>query len=810
MKTVLEDVRHAFRALNKHRGVSLLMLLTLAVGIGANTAIFNMINALMIRPLPYYSAPERLVALHETRRSTGSQWDPISPLNLRDWKQQSRVFETVGAFSRSDFNLSVNERPEWVRGGQVEASLFPLLGVRPVIGRGISAEEDRPGGERVVLLSHELWQERFGASLAAIGQVVRLDGVPYKVIGVMPPRFAFPEWARLWTPLALDADASRRDERWLNAMARLSPGVGPAQAQSALDEIARGLEVRYPQTNRGSGGRVRLLQEELMPLEARLGLVLMLGAAGFFLLIICANTTTLLIVRVMERWREYAVRAALGAQRKQMVRQILTETLLIYLLGGVLAVGASIAAVRLMLSAVPVAIPFWVRFDLDGRVLAFTLCVACLTGIAFGLIPALRVTGPDSLEQLRGGYRGSSGARSQGRMRNLLVAGEFALSVVLLISALLLVKSFQQMQAVDRGYHAEKILTLQFSLTGAEYDVAQRRNFFVDRMLDETRGVNGVVAADVVDFLPSSSYGTQTTGIVAEDRPVPAGEEVVASRSSISTEYLQTLKIPLLSGRGFTAEEIAQSRPVAIVSASLAKRLWQDQAPLGKRLRLIGGTAPAEWLSVIGVSGDTRQAYQMGGIDRWPAEQVYLPLPRTTSRTLTLTARTLEAPLKVVPALRSAVASIDPHLPLFHIMSLQQVQKEFEWLPRFWSRMFTIFALLGVAVAGIGMYGIISHSMAQRTRELGIRAALGARPLSLLLLPLKQGLRLAGWGLAIGVAGALGIGQLMKSMLFEVHPADPWVYGGVSTMIVLIALLASLIAAYRVVRLDPVQALRAE
>jgi putative ABC transport system permease protein len=546
-----------------------------------------------------------------------------------------------------------------------------------------------------------------------------------------------------------------------------------------------------------------------MPVEARLGLVLMLGAAGFFLLIICANTTTLLIVRVMERWREYAVRSALGAQRKSLVRQILTETLVIYLLGGILAVGASLAAVRLMLSAVPVSIPFWVNFDLDARVLAFTLCVACLTGIAFGLIPAMRVTGPDSLEQLRGGYRGSSGARSQGRMRNLLVSGEFALSVVLLISALLLVKSFRQMQAVDRGYRSENVLTLQFSLAGAEYDDAKRRDLFVDRMLGGTRGAGGVVAADVVDFLPSSSYGIQTTGVVAQDHPVQAGEELVASRSSISTSYLKTLKIPLLSGRGFTAEEVAESRPVVIVSASLAKRLWQDHDPLGKLVRLVGAPA-AEWLNVIGVTGDTRQAYQMGGLDHAPAEQIYLPLPRTLSRTLTLTARTVGAPLDVVPAVRGAVTAIDPHLPLFHVMSLQQVQEEFEWLPRFWSRMFTLFALLGVAVAGIGMYGIISHSMSQRTREMGIRTALGARPSSLLMLPLVQGLRLAGWGVAIGVAGALGIAQLMKSLLVGVSPSDPWVFGGVSAMIVAIALLASLIAAYKIVRLDPIQALRAD
>ena len=809
MKSIMNDVRHAFRAFDKHRGVSLLMLLTLAVGIGATTAIFNLINALMLRPLPYYDAPERLVALHETRRSTGSQWEPISSLNFRDWRQQARGFEAVGAFKRSDFNLSVNERPEWVHGAQVEASLFPLLGVPPVIGRGFSVEEDRPGGERVALLSHSLWQERFGASPAAIGQIVRLDGASYKVIGVMPSRFAFPEWARLWTPLALDADASRRDERWLNAIARLSPGVSVAQAQSALDQTARRLEELYPQTNRGTGGRVRLLKEELMPIEARLGLVLMLGAAGFFLLIICANTTTLLIVRVMERWKEYALRAALGAQRGQMMRQLLTESLLTYLLGGMLAIGASMAAVKLMLLAIPVTIPFWVRFDLDARVLAFTLGVACLAGVACGLIPALRVTGRDSLEQLRGGYRGASGARSQSRMRNLLVAGEFALSVVLLISALLLVKSFHQMQAIDRGYRAEKILTLQFSLNGAEYEDAQRRNLFVERMLDAARRVNGVISADVVDYLPSSSYGTQTTRIVAQDRPVQVGEEALASRNAITRDYLETLRIPLLAGRGFTAEEVALSRPMAIVSASLAKKLWQDQSPLGRRLRL--ADAPdLEWLTLIGVAGDTRQAYQMGGIDRWPGQQVYLPLPRTTSRTLTLTAHTLGAPLQVVPALRSAVAAIDPHLPLFHVMSLQQVQGELEWLPRFWSRMFTIFALLGVAVAGTGMYGIIAQSMAQRTREMGIRTALGAQPLSLLLLPLKQGLRLAVTGLAIGAAGALGIAQLMKSLLFGVNLADPWIYGGVSTLMIVIALLASFGAAFRVMRVDPLKALRAE
>jgi len=808
MRSMFEDLRYALRSLNQRRGIPLLMVVTLAAGIGATTAVFNLVNALILRPLPY-RAPERLVTLHETRQSKGSVFDPIAPLNLRDWRQETRVFEAVGAFARADFNLNLDERPEWVQGARVEASLFPLLGVWPILGRGFAVEEDRPGGDHhVALLSHALWQERFAGDPAAIGRRLRLDGVEYEVIGVMPAHFGFPEWARLWTPLALDPDSSRRGERSLNAMARLAPGVTLGQAQSALDEVAHRLAARYPETNRGSGAEALRLGDELMPREARLGLVLLLGAAAFVLLIICSNSTALLTVRIMARWKEIAVRAALGAGRGRLLRQLLAESLVIFLGAGALAVGASIAAVRLMLSAVPIEIPFWVRFDLDRSVLMFTLGLSLATGIVFGLIPALRVTGPNLLAQLRGESRGGSASRRQSRTWGVLVVGELALAGVLLICAMLLVKSSQQMQWIDRGYRAESVMTCQLALAGTGYAEPAQRQRFVERLLVNLRTLPGVVAAGAVDFLPSSNSYFESASVVAEDRPVERGEEVIASSNAMAGDYFQALQIRWVAGRGFTASEMTAGSPVTIVSAGLGEALWPKRSPLGHRLRLTGD-ASGEWLTVVGVVEDVRQAYQIGGVG-WPRQQVYLPLARAAARTLTVAVRTAGAPATVVNPLRAAVRSLDPHLPLFHVLPLTEVQAELEWLPRFWGKMFSVFAILGALIAGVGLFGIVSHSMASRRRELGIRAALGARQSELVLLPLQQGLRLTLTGLALGIVAAFGVAQLLRSLLYGVHPADPWVYGSVSAMLLAIALLASLVPALRVLRFDPIRALKGD
>jgi putative ABC transport system permease protein len=808
MRSMFEDLRYALRSLNQRRGIPLLMVLTLAAGIGANTAVFNLVNALLLRPLPY-RAPERLVTLHETRQSKGSVFDPIAPLNLRDWRRETRVFAAVGAYSRANYNLTLDERPEWVQGARVEASLFPLLGVWPVLGRGIAAEEDRPGGNhRVVLLSYALWQERFAGDRAAIGRRLRLDGVEYEVVGVMPPRFGFPEWARLWTPLAVDPDASRRGEASLNAMARLAPGVTLAQAQRALDEVAQRLAARYPETNRGSGAEALRVGDELMPRDARLGLVLLLGAAGFVLLIICSNSTALLTVWTMARWKEIAIRAAMGAGRGRLLRQLLTESLVIFLLAGGLAVGTSIAAVRLMLSAVPIEIPFWVRFDLDRRVLVFTLGLSLATGVVFGLLPALRVTGSNVLAQLRGESRGASANKRQSRTWGTLVAGELALAGVLLICALLLVKSSQRMRGIDRGYRAESVLTGQLSLAGTAYGDAGQRQRFTERLLANLRTLPGVVSAGAVDLLPSSNSYFAAAGVVAEGRPVERGEEAIAARSAMAGDYFQTLQIRWVAGRGFTASEMLSGSPVAILSVGLAEALWPKRSPLGRRVRL-SGDGGGEWLTVIGVVDDVRQAYQIGGVG-WPRQQVYLPLTRAAARTVTLAVRTSDAPATFVNPLRAAVLSLDPHLAPFHVMPLTEVQAELEWLPRFWGRMFSVFAALGAGIAGVGLFGIVSQSMAARRRELGIRAALGARRSELLLLPLKQGLRLALAGLAVGIVAAFGVAQLLRSLLYGVHTADPLVYGAVSALLLAIALLASLVPALRVLRFDPIRALSSE
>ena len=808
MRNLLEDIRSAVRSLNQRRGIPLLMIVTLAAGIGANTAVFNVVNALLLRPLPY-RAPERLVALHEMQHGKGSSFDPVAPLNLRDWRRETRVFEAVGAFRRTNYNLSVDERSAWVQGARVEAGLFPLLGVAPLLGRGFTPEEDRPGGDhRVILLSHALWQEQLGGDRRAIGRRLRLDGDDYEVIGVMPERFGFPEWARLWTPLALDPDATGRADRSLSALARLSPGVTVAQAQRALDEVALRLAARYPETNRGSGARVRPLNEELMPKEARLGLLLLLGAAGFVLVIICSNSTTLLIVRVLGRWKEFAIRAALGARRGRLLRQLLTESLVIFLLAGALAVGAAVAAVRLLLAAVPTEFPFWVRLDLDSRVLAFTLGISLVTGVVFGLLPALRVTGADTLTQLRGENRGMSAGKKQGRTWNVLVAGEFAMAGVLLICAMLLVKSSQRMQEIDRGYRAESVLTGQFLLAGTSYASPGQRFHFTERLLAGVRALPGVVSAGVVDYLPSSNDYFAAAGVVADDRPVAPGDEVIATRQAMDGDYIDALRMRRVAGRAFTAAEVSADRPVAIVSENLARTLWPGRSPLGHRLRLAGG-ASGEWLTVVGVVGDVHQVFQMGGLG-WPDRQVYLPLMRTTARTLTLAVRTARAPAAMASALRATVSSLDPYLPLFHLRPLPEVQAELEWLPRFWGRIFSLFAVCGALIAAVGLFGIVSHAMAQRSRELGIRSALGARQSDLMLLPLKQGLRLALVGLALGLAAALGVARLLLSLLYGVQPADPWIYGGVSVSILTVALLASLVPALGVLMVNPLSSLRAE
>lgn len=804
MRAFFRDVRYALRLQRKRPGLATVMIAILALGIGIDTAIFNLLNAMLLRPLPY-AASEGLVALHAAQLTQGTDWDPISPLDLRDWRERNRVFADLGSFARAEFNLGHERRAERIQGARVSANLFPLLGIEPVRGRGFTLHEDRPGGDRVVLLSHALWQRRFDGDPEIVGRTLRLNGVPHAIVGVMPPRFEFPEWAKLWTPLALDWERAERTPRYLDAMARLRPGVTPEQAQSDLAVIARELEEEYPATNRDWGARVRPLRDELMPLEARAGLYLMLAAVSLVLFVVCANVATLRLSQVAGRRREHALRQALGASRLALARQLLTESLTVSLGGGVLGIAVSLAAVRAMVAAVPVPIPFWIHFDLDPRILLFTLVITLLAGVVFGLGPALVSVRARLVDALKEGTHGARG----GRFRQALVGLEIALSVVLVIAAMLMLKGFLHLQQIDRGYEPRGVSTLRLTLEGEEYETTSRRRHFADQLLERVTALADVSSAGLVDFLPTSRQGYVRTSVAVEGRRGEDADETAATLHGIAGDYFATLGFTLLRGRFPSVSEIHRGDPVAVVSRSLAERLWPETDPVGRRLR--PGRDPAgEWLEVVGVLTDVEQAYQMGGIDTWPDAQLYVPLPRTGRRAWTLVAEGTQPPDALVPPIRAAVAELDPNLALFDVLSLEEVLRRFEWLPRFWGQMFTALAVIAVLIALLGIYGITAYAVSQRGHEIGLRMALGARPAQVVGQVLAQGMTLVATGLGLGLVLAWVSTGAMSALLLGVSPTDPPVYLGVTLFFTIVAVAANYLPARRALRVDPLTALRYE
>ncbi len=805
MTSVVEDFRDAFRIHLRRPGISATMILILGVGIGVNTAIFNLVNAMLIRPFPY-RAPERLVALHSSQIKKGTTWNPVSPKNVEDWSRESQAFEEVGSFARASFNLSSEERPERISGARISASLFPLLGVEPHLGRSFTAQEQQLG-HKVALLSHSLWQRHFQSDREIVGRTLRLDDELHTVVGVMRPGFEFPEWAKLWTPLAIEWESARRDDRFLGVFARLAPGMSVAQAQSSLDTVARKLAESYPETNLGWGAHVRPLRDELMPREARLGMYLMLAAVSFVLLIVCANVATLQLAQITRRTREYALRKALGAGRLRIARQVLTESLLVALFGGALGVAVSLLAVKSMVAAVPVPIPFWIQFTLDYRVLLFTLCSTLAAGVLFGLAPALRPARSDQFGALKEEGTRSAGGRSHSLLRNLLVGTEFAVSLVLLIAAMLMLKGFYQLQNVDRGFGPENVLTLRFTLTGQEYETPSWRRSFERQVLERVAALPGVETAGLVDYLPTSRNGYVEATVRTDDRAFEPGEEPISTLHGITRDYLDTMDIALVRGRFFTQQEVREGEPVAVVSQSLAERLWPNTDPLERRIRT---DEIEESLAVVGTVRNVKQAYSMGGLDAWPDAQLYVPLAHLERSSLTLAVRTEGPPETLATAVRAAVAEAAPHLPLFDVFSMDDVLARFEWLPRFWSQMFTALALIALFIATVGIYGVTSYSVSQRLQEIGIRMALGARPVQLLRDILRQGARLVSVSLAVGLLLAFLTTRAMSALLHGVSSTDVIVYGAVTLLMALVALVANYLPARRALRVDPTMALRCE
>ncbi len=805
MTSLIQDLRFAVRALRRDPLTSVVVVLTLALGIGANTAMFAAFDAWVLRPLDL-EQPERLVALHESRSKLGGV-SGVAPANFRDWQQQSRSFEAIAPFSRHVFNFHDDDDPDRVQGARVAASLFPLLGKDPASGRHFLPADDSPGGPAVALVSHHLWQTRFDADPNVLGRTFRLDGQVHQVVGVMPPGFEFPEWAHVWTPLALPAEGGERAARRLSVVARLAPGVSLQEARSELRTIAARAERLHPETNAGWSAEVRPLRDEWSPPIVRLALIAAIVAAGAVLLVICANVASLLLAQASRRRREVALKTALGASRGRLVRQTLGEGVALGLGGGALGLVVGSWWVEAMLAWAPIDPPYLFRFAVDGRALAYTLAAAVAAGLVCALAPVVRSSGLDASESLKSGGRTVVGAGGQ-RLRRLLVVGEVALSVLLLTGALLMVKSFLREQRIEPGYHTDGVLTARLSFTGTDFEESASRVAVVSRVLDRVAGLAGVEAVGAADRLPVSRSGFVARRLEAEGRPVERGGEPAAAYHSVTRDYLATLGLPVVEGRGFTASESAEGADTVLVSRSVARQLWPEGSALGRRLRF-AGEGEEGWRRVVGVVGDVDPGHSMTA-SSWPKMQVYVPYGGDPAAVATLAVRTAGNPLGLAAAIRSELRLTAPGVPVSGLLTLEQAVDEVHWVSGQFSRLFTYYALIALAIAALGAYGIVADSVSQRTREMGIRLALGARPGDLVTLVVAQGAGLAVAGVLLGLAAAVPATRFLATMLYQVSAADPVVYGSVAVLLVAVVLIAAYLPARRAARVDPVEVLRFE
>ncbi|HEV2149547.1 MAG TPA: ABC transporter permease [Longimicrobiaceae bacterium] len=798
METLLQDLRYAARMLLRTPGFAAVAVLTLALGIGINTTIFSVVNAILIRPLPHVDT-ERLVALREESLRDG-QGGSVSPANLADWQAQSASFQDIAAYHDRQVVMRAGRGdPERIEAEAVTVNLFPLLGARPALGRLFLPEEAEPGRNRVVLLSDHMWRNRFEADPQILGKTVQLNGVAHTVVGVMGPRFGFPDNQPLWVPIVPSALADQRGERYLRVVGRLRPGVTLEQARAEMGALARRLEEQHPETNAGMG--VRLIDfDEAWVGEIRPALLVMLAAVGMVLLIACANVAGLFLARAAARRKEIAVRVALGAGRGRLVRQLLTESSLVALMGGALGVLLAHWGLALILASFPFQPPLWMVFDIDANVLLFTLLLSLGTGVLFGLAPALRATRPDLQDTLKDGGRGSTAGARQGRMQGALVVAELALAMVLLVGAMLMVRSFLRLQGVDPGFDTAQVLTLRLVTGGDRYAEPAARMELYRQVVERVKALPGVEGAGTVSFLPLSGMSV-TSGLSVEGVDLPADQRPAAEVRGISPDYFRVLRVPLLRGRSLTPEEADGDRPVVVVNRALAERFWPGEDAVGRRVR-VGGP----WLTVVGVAEDVR----MGGLDEKPTAQVYVPYSAEARGYASLLVRTHGDPAAATAAVRRAVHAVDPSVVVDEAFTMREVVHRSLWQRRLFGGLFTSFAAIALLLAVSGVYAVIAYSVSQRTHEFGVRMALGARPGRILGMVVRQGAVLTVIGVGIGALGAFAVTRVMGSLLYGVAPTDPVTFAAVTVILASATVLASWIPARRATRVDPMIAIRAE
>lgn len=806
MDTLSKDVRYGVRSLLKRPGFTVVAMITLALGIGANTAIFSTVNALLLKPLPFPDQ-DSVVALWEKNPSRGVERNECSIANYLDWKAQSQSFENLGLYSWWSTNLTGGETPERVQGFQVTANFFDIVGIKPMLGRGFLTEENQPGKDSVTILSYSLWQRRFGADPNIVNRVVATNGIQRTVIGVMPPGFNYPKGAEIYSPMSFtpELSANRQNHSYLG-IGRLKSGVGLPSAKAELDTIAAQLEKQYPETNSGRGIAVYPILQDTVRMYATAIWVLM-AAVGFVLLIGCANVANLMLARAAGRQREIALRAALGASRFRIVRQLLTESVMLSLAGGALGIVVAYWSIDLLRTANPGEAarfaPGWSQLGINLPVLLFAILLSLLSGVLFGLAPAWQLSKPDLNNALKEGSQNVSS--SAHRLRGLLVAGEVALSLMLLVSAGLLIRSFMQLVKSDAGFNAENLMTMNLVLPRAKYKEEPLRVAFYQELIKRVQELPGVSSAAITNHLPLGGSNSSTNFLVEGVPEPPPGQEFDGRYRVCSPDYFTTMGIDVLQGRAFTDQDRAGAQPVIIVNETLAAKYWPNANPIGKRMRYTGPPAENPWMEVVGVVRNVKHELNLPF-----TSDFYVPHAQDGWSSMVLVAKTRVEPVAMAAPIRQALWSIDKDQPVFDVRTMQEVRAISLTLQSFSSVTLSVFAGVALVLAAIGIYGVMAFAVTQRTREIGIRMALGARSGDVLSLIVRNGMSMALLGVVVGLAGAFGLTRLLESLLFGVTPTDLVTFSVVTSTLLAVALLACYIPARRATRVDPLVALRYE